>query len=733
MTAKQVETQAKRRMQGGWWLLILLALGVGWWLAPAKAPPTTAIATGNAPVGSVSAPTTPGAADNLVQPLTRLGTGRSTQVAFARQQSLVAVATAIGVYLYDARHFTRLDFRETKTPVQTVTFAPDGAEVAFSTSGPQALLYRWRLADDNITTHPLDEALIHGLVFSPDGAYLVGMNFYHLLIWDAADMHLRLAHEQAGAFHQNIAFAPDSRLLVALARDRLELWRLGENTLQQTITPAPGRYFNTEAVAFSPTGAHLAVAGLREPVVYTWQVTKQDTLTAAVEQHLGNAAGVVQALQFAPDGERLAIGLASGAFMIQSLAAPTTTAVPLSVAAAVDRVTWSADSALVAAGAADGSVHLWSGERMAIDQILRLPPSATVRQIAHLQFTAEADKVSVTLTNGALYQWRLADGQLLHSLEEHSLGQINSISYMPDGAHMVIGAEHGVVQLWEQGSARPVSTYHTAAGHVDTVAVAPDGAQLAAALSRPLALGVWADPIQLLNIPAGAQPLRPFADEATVTTLNTDDSGFITTCGIFWNRVVFSPDGSYLAASSYAHKALLWRRADHALLRQFAGHTSAILDLAFSPDSTLLATASDDGEVRIWQTTDGQMSDRLPDHAGGAVAVAFSPDGQWLATRAALGDVRLWRLADGSSLLIDTNVKNPRSNLAFSPDGAFLASGTMENAALLWSVADSTQAYLLQGHNGIVNGVAFAPDGAHLATAAADGTVQIWPLPTVRR
>ena len=719
-------------MQGGWWLLILLALGVGWWLAPAKAPPTTAVATRNAPVGSVTAPTTPAAAGNLAQPITRLGAGRSTQVAFARQQSLVAVATAIGVYLYDARHFTRLGFQETKTPVQTVAFAPDGAELAFSTSGPQALLYRWRLADDHITTHPLDESLIHGLVFSPDGADLVGMNFYQLLIWDAANMHLRLAHEQAVAFHQSMAFAPDGRLLVALARDRIELWRLGTNTLQQTITPPPGRYFNTEAVAFSPTGAHLAVAGLREPVVYIWQVTEQGTLTAAVEQHLGNAAGVVQALQFAPDGERLAIGLSSGAFMIHSATTPTTTAVPLSIAAAVDRVAWSADSTLLAAGAADGSVYLWSGEHMAIDQILRLPPSATVRQIARLQFAEEPDRLAVTLVNGALYQWRLADGQLLHRLEEHSLGQFNSIGYMPDGAHLVIGAEYGVVQLWEQGRAQPVSTYHTSAGHVDRVAVAPDGAQLAAALSRPLALGVWADPIQLLNVPAeaDAQLRRPFADEATVTTLNTNDSGFVTTCGIFWNRVVFSPDGSYLAASSYAHKALLWRRVDHTLLRQFEGHTSAILDLAFSPDGALLATASDDGEVRLWQTHDGRMRQRWPDHAGGAVAVAFSPDGQWLATRAALGDVRFWRLADGDSFLIDTNVKNPRSNLAFSPDSTLLASGGMEKAAVLWSVADRKQLYVLQGHNEAVNGVAFSPDGTQLATASADGTLMLWALPT---
>ncbi|MEZ4737104.1 MAG: hypothetical protein R3E79_59250 [Caldilineaceae bacterium] len=50
-----------------------------------------------------------------------------------------------------------------------------------------------------MATQTLDEPLTHGLAFSPDGAYLVGIAFDHLLIWRAADRKLRLAHEQPGA------------------------------------------------------------------------------------------------------------------------------------------------------------------------------------------------------------------------------------------------------------------------------------------------------------------------------------------------------------------------------------------------------------------------------------------------------------------------------------------------------------------------------------------------------
>lgn len=737
MTRPQEIKQSKRPTTSRRWLLILLVVAALWWMVGIRTKPTTPVAPVASPVTSFTTPI-PQAGDvaPTVQSVARLGAGRATQVAFDRQQTRVAVATAIGVYLYDVQGFTRLGFQEIRAPVQTVAFSPDGTALAFSTSGPHAQLYQWRLADNALTVQTLDEPLIHGLAFSPDGAYLVGATFYHLLIWSAVDRKLLLAHEQPGALHKNIAFSPSGRLVVALSRDRLELWRLGENRLLQTITPQPGRYFSTETVAFAPTGAHLAVAGLRESILYRWRVTEQDGLTAATEERIGDDTGVIADFQFAPDSERIAIGLSDGTVAIHSVTTPMTATVTAPLAAAVERVAWSADGAFVAAGVADRSVHIWSGARMAAHQAVMLPPPATVSQMHHLQFVEAQKGIAVVLANGALYQWRLADGQLLHSLEEHSLGQIHSVGFTPDGAQVVIGAEYGSIQFWARARRLPVSTYHTSAGHVDAVAVSPDGTQLAAAFSRPLALGVWADPIQLVSAPAaaGAQPVWPVADGSAVTTLDTDDTGFVTTCGVFWNSVAFSQDGAYLAASSYAHKALLWRRADHTLLHQLEGHASAILDLAFSPDSTLVATASDDEEVRLWQVSDGKVRYVLPGHAGGAVAVAFSPDGQLLATRAGLGDIRLWRVRDGQ-VLGDAlaNVKNPRSNLAFSPDGAWLATGGQDNNAYLWSVADRTLVAVLQGHNGLVNGVAFAPDGAQLATAAEDGTVVIWALPTVQQ
>jgi len=43
--------------------------------------------------------------------------------------------------------------------------------------------------------------------------------------------------------------------------------------------------------------------------------------------------------------------------------------------------------------------------------------------------------------------WRVADGQLLRTLEGHS-GPVNSVSFSPDGSWLASGSWDGTVKLW---------------------------------------------------------------------------------------------------------------------------------------------------------------------------------------------------------------------------------------------------------------------------------------------
>lgn len=684
---------------------------------------------GPSDAGKVAAKLPPAAADVVtvaaadsqaaLSPRTHLGEGRGAQVAFGAQNRLLAVVTDLGLYLYDATDFSRRHFWATEMPVQSVAIAANGSTVAFSTQGEERKLYLHQADAAELTVLDLDESLMHGLRFSPDGAYLVGVSFYHLFIWDTTTLELLATHQQASALTKSITFSPDGRLLAVAYKQTLELWRLADHSLLQTVQLDGENYFSAETAAFAPDSRAVVVAGLREPRLYRWTVVDDEQLTAAPTLDLDDNAGAILDVQFSPSAQQLAVGTASGQLWLYDLTAadPAPTTLPLPGFA---KVAWSADGAWLAAAGADGAVRILSTENGAQKQELLLPPYAAGGKVTQIFFSAADDALTAVLATGAIYQWQLSDGTLAHSLEQHSLGRINSVAFTQDGAQLAVGAENGVVQLWDAASGLLAQTVHPPGGHVDAVVAAANN-QLAIAASETLALGVWADPVYLWN-PAAPGPF---------TVLDTDDTGFVTSCGVYWNSAVFSPDGQYVVTTAYAHKALLWQVADGALVQQFEGHTSAILDIALSPDGALLATASDDEDVRIWQTADGQLQKTLSGHAGGAVAVAFAPDGQSLATRSAMGDVRLWPLAGDDPQPILADVRNPRSNLAFSPDGAWLASGGRNNLAYLWSVADPTQLYILTGHNGLVNAVAFAPDGATLATASDDGTVALWDVPAL--
>jgi WD40 repeat protein len=64
-------------------------------------------------------------------------------------------------------------------------------------------------------------------------------------------------------------------------------------------------------------------------------------------------------------------------------------------------------------------------------------------------------------------------------------------------------------------------------------------------------------------------------------------------------RLAISPDESLLAVTS-GKKIIIWDMNDEKLLVEFDAHLLDILDLTFSPDGRYLATSSWDGTVRLW-------------------------------------------------------------------------------------------------------------------------------------
>lgn len=155
--------------------LFLLLLATLWWFNRSdRLPiPTNSSQIVTVPAQSSATDESQGEQQKLA-PLTRLGKGRSIDIALDPTHQHIVITTATGVYLYDRETFTQRNFMETDAPVQAVTFSPSGATVIFTTMGSNRQLYQWQLPDDQLTSYPLDKSLTHGLAFSPDGGLFGG-------------------------------------------------------------------------------------------------------------------------------------------------------------------------------------------------------------------------------------------------------------------------------------------------------------------------------------------------------------------------------------------------------------------------------------------------------------------------------------------------------------------------------------------------------------------------------
>jgi WD40 repeat protein len=193
------------------------------------------------------------------------------------------------------------------------------------------------------------------------------------------------------------------------------------------------------------------------------------------------------------------------------------------------------------------------------------------------------------------------------------------------------------------------------------------------------------------------------------------------------DNVVFSPDGSHVAAGSVESggSAYVWDIPTGTLAARLTGPGYGVAAVAFSPDGTLLADADADNSAYVWNWATRTLTASLPDPIGGTLlTAAFSPDGSLLATGEGNRHVVVWDVASHTMTLTLT-VASPVNGVAFSPDGALLAGAGA--SGFLWDMPSGKRVgtFVDPGSKG-TNAVAFSPDGKLLAVADSNGSAYVY-------
>ncbi|MEK6236751.1 MAG: WD40 repeat domain-containing protein, partial [Planctomycetales bacterium] len=223
-----------------------------------------------------------------------------TQVAFAPQGNfLVSASEDRTVKVWDV---SAGDERHALTgnaaAVTTVAVSPDGRLIASGNANGNVKL--WDAASgEKQASWKAHAGQVSQLAFSPDGARLASAGDKTVNTWSVASGKLLASLDQHAAEITSIAWNPvNSQLVSRCENGELKIWDAESARSQTTITVHGG---SRGPVAFRHDGRMFATAGA-DGAIRLWDAESAQSMRRL---QVGPAGGVIQQIEFSPDGRYL--------------------------------------------------------------------------------------------------------------------------------------------------------------------------------------------------------------------------------------------------------------------------------------------------------------------------------------------------------------------------------------------------------------------------------------------
>jgi WD40 repeat protein len=412
---------------------------------------------------------------------------------------------------------------------------------------------------------------------------------------------------------------------------------------------------------------------------WEWHYLKRQT-KSSLSTLVGPHFGVVTALAFSPDGQRL---VSAGWHATAKVWDADLGRVVLDLdghsghKGHVLGAAFSPDGKWIATVGADKTVWLWDASTGAPGRVL-LGHAAEVTAVC---FSPDGRRLASAGRDKVVKVWSPTSGELSLTLHGHTAA-VTAVVFSPDGKRLATAGEHPDMapRLWNAETGKEIRTFPGHAVNVNSLAFRPDSRRLASAGNDGVVL-IW-------DVETGK----------AIGMLAPERRRMI-------KSVAYSPDGKRLATGGLDQSVRIWDAATDRELLTLNGHASGVTSLAFRPDGLRLASGSEDGVVKIWDPANGSESIRVPaEPAVRYTGLAFSPDGKWVAS----------------------------ATQAYSAAEQAPGATTHERLVRLWQAADGAPGPVLRGHDEEIVDIAFDRIGTRLAAAGAHGTITLWEVTSGR-
>lgn len=430
----------------------------------------------------------------------RVGKGKINDVKYSPDGNQRAVASSIGIWIYDTHTGEELAFLTGHTgSVLSIAYSPDSRTLA-SGSGDKTI----RFWDTHTGTHKFTlgrhKESITALAFSPDGSTLIsGTADGTVHVWDAhtGDYKSTLAKyvdtEDRYPLYGHVtalAFSPDGNMFATQSKivnnkecpGTVQLWeaetRFGQNQCLTTLRNSTTFSFNPDGNMFA-TASRNGIIELRNGV----SVQSIDENKVTFKQK----SEVPTTFAFSPDSRILVGGSETGSINVWDASTQQHITTLEGHSSVVSSVGFSPDGATLISESEDGTIRLWDThtgqsetiftEHLTRIRSIKFSPDGQTLMSSHGYRSDDSDHTDQNRDNDTLHLWDIETGICKATFTAYSY-YVDIAEFSPDSSTLAIWSKTGALELWDVETCLPKITFTEKVEKVTPIIFTSDGRML---------------------------------------------------------------------------------------------------------------------------------------------------------------------------------------------------------------------------------------------------------------